>query len=325
MFLLEGELSYPNLQISPTQLDFKCVLVDTSKKEYLRLRNTNELPVTYHWEFFEEVIEKIKEEPEEEQKKTIKKSSKPKILTSDLFDILPINGVLQPGEEETVEVTFHSLVKSLRQTFAKCIVEGGPEYVVSFKGEAAELAIPVLDEVLDFGSIPYCDEARNSFRIKNDGKVGFEYFISLEKLSRPEIFKIEKQSGIIGPDDSEKIDIRLKLGIPCEFQEKLLVYIGHLEPKEVLVTAVGLFPFLVFSVRRSEREKFAQKVQEIVATTEKPSQCLCSLDDVQKTLSKKQENINRSQISVVLRPQPVIAEAEVDRRELCFNILEVRL
>ena len=323
MFLLEGELSYPNLQISPTELDFKCVLINTSKKEYLRLKNANELPVQYHWEFLEEIIEEIKEEPEEEQKKIVKKSSKSKIPINDLFDILPINGVLQPGEEETVEVTFHALVKSLRQTYAKCIVEGGPEYMLSFKGEAAEFTAPVLDEVLDFGSIPYCDEVKDSFRIKNNGKVGFEYFISLEKISRPDIFKIEKQSGIIGPDDSEKIDVRFRLGIPCEFQEKLLVYIGHLEPKEVLVTAVGLFPFLAFSVRRAEREKFAQKIQEVIGTTEKTSQCLCSLDEIQKALSKKQENVSRSQISVVLRPQPVIAEVEVDRRELCFNILEV--
>eukprot|EP01022_Parablepharisma_sp_SALTPOND_P020800 TRINITY_DN386_c0_g1_i3.p1 TRINITY_DN386_c0_g1~~TRINITY_DN386_c0_g1_i3.p1 ORF type:complete len:4093 (+),score=589.86 TRINITY_DN386_c0_g1_i3:873-13151(+) len=325
---LEGELCYPNLEVSPTSLDFRCILLDTSKKEYLTLKNTKELPVKYHWEFFEEISDVILEEPEEEPKRRPKKAAHPNIPVNELFDILPISGVLEPGETETVEVTFHALTRNPKPAHARCVIEGGPEYVVTFKGEGAEIVEPVLEDKLEFGEVLYCEEAKNSFKIKNTGKVGFKYFVSLEKVSRPEMFKIEKQAGLILPDETEKIEVKLKPGIPEEIKEELLVYIGHLEPKKILVTAVGTFPFLIFATQRADKERFFKKVEEMERTLarSKPSQCLQSTEEIHKLLSKKPENLGRSQMSqmsTMLKPQLAEVEAEVDRQDLCRVMLAV--
>ena len=322
---LEGELCYPNLEVAPTSIDFRCILFDTSKKEYLTLKNVRELPVRYHWEFFEEISDVITELPDEENKQKHKKQSQPKpsLPVNELFDILPISGVLQSGEVETVEITFHALVRNPKPAYARCMVEGGAEYIVTLKGESADIVEPKLEERLDFSYVTYCDEEKKSFNIKNSGKVAFKYFVSLEKVSRPEMFRIEKQSGTIMPDATEKVDVRLRPGIPDEIHEELLVYIAHLEPRKILVTGVGTFPLLIFSTQRSDKEKFDKKVEEMEKALSKPSHCLQPAEEIQRLLSKKPEAMNRSQMSMMFKPQHPEIESEVDRQELCRVLLNV--
>jgi len=51
---LQGEVCFPNLNILPPNIDFGCILNDTSKKKYLTLTNISEMPVNYEWSFLEE-------------------------------------------------------------------------------------------------------------------------------------------------------------------------------------------------------------------------------------------------------------------------------
>jgi len=319
---LEGELCFPNLELSPSFIDFKCILLDTSKKEYLTLKNTKELPVKYHWEFYEEVSDVIQEEPEDESHRKTRRQTHQQFAVNELFDILPISGVLNAGETETVEVTFHALTRNPKPARARCVVEGGPEYNVKFTGEGAEIIEPVIQDKLVFEGVPYCEEAKESFSINNQGKVAFKYFVSLEKVSRPEMFKIERQSGLIAPGGNEKIEVRLKPCLPEEIHEELLVYVAHLEPKRIQVTAVGTFPFLVFAALRSEKDKFARKVEEMEHKISKSKQSLClqPIDDIKNLLTKKPDNMGKSQMSQMvnmLKPQVAEIEAEVDRINLC--------
>ncbi len=322
---LEGELCYPNLEVAPTSVDFRCILLDTSKKEYLTLRNVRELPVRYHWEFFEEMTDVIAEEPEEESKRRhTKRATQPSLPVNELFDILPISGVLEPGEVETVEVTFHALVRNPKPAYARCMVEGGAEYIVTLRGEGAEVVEPILEEKLDFSYVPYCEEEKKSFTIRNSGKVAFKYFVSLEKVSRPEMFRIDKQSGVIMPDATEKIDVRLRPGIPDEIHEELLVYIAHLEPKKILVTGVGTFPLLLFATQRADRDKFERKVEELEKSPyNNYSHCLQGTEEIQRLIAKKPESLGRSQMSMMFRPQHPEAECEIDRQDLCKTLLRV--
>lgn len=48
-----------------------------------------------------------------------------------LFDILPIKGVLRPGETETVNFSFFAYPGVKAAASALCLVEGGPNYTVS--------------------------------------------------------------------------------------------------------------------------------------------------------------------------------------------------
>ena len=96
---LSGEVCFPNLEILPPNIDFGCILNDTSKKKFLKLKNVSEMAVNYEWSFLEEEtahLNQIKEE-EEGKKKKKKKKEMPKLPVNEVFDILPVSGRLEPG------------------------------------------------------------------------------------------------------------------------------------------------------------------------------------------------------------------------------------
>lgn len=65
------------------------------------------MAVTYEWSFLEEEIANLGASKDDEPKK--KKSKKAKVLPiNEVFDILPVSGVLQPGQTETVEFTYYA-------------------------------------------------------------------------------------------------------------------------------------------------------------------------------------------------------------------------
>lgn len=97
--LLQGEVCFPNLQIVPPNIDFGCILNDTSKRKYLVLTNISEMPVSYEWSFLEEEnLSQLNAVQEEDENVSKKKKKKPKILPiNEVFDILPVSGRLMPG------------------------------------------------------------------------------------------------------------------------------------------------------------------------------------------------------------------------------------
>jgi len=316
---LEAALCYPNLEVTPAALEFGSILIDTGKKRHMTLKNISELPVKYYWEFVEETTDVIMEEQEEEVKKSTRRHTKNKPKVNEVYDILPISGMLEPGEMETVEVTFHAIVREPPKASARCIVEGGPSYTVSFQGDCDDIVPKVDDKEIDFGEVPYDEERTANFEIENKGKVPFNFFVSLEKVTRPNMFTIEPQSKAV-TNQPVKVEIKLKPGIPDEISEDLLVYCAHMPPKVVHVKAIGIFPFLIFSTHRQDKEIFTKKVEEVQKLNDKYSPCLPAKQDIHSLLLKKPENTQRSQATNIVRPQLAELEAEVDRRELCKSL-----
>lgn len=73
---------------------------DTSKKKYLTLTNISEMAVNYEWSFLEEEVTALNgvRDEEEEKKTKKKKGKKSKMLPiNEVFDILPVSGLLMPG------------------------------------------------------------------------------------------------------------------------------------------------------------------------------------------------------------------------------------
>ena len=109
--MLEAIIKYPNLTLTPCDLNFGCILVDTNRKKHVTLKNVSDLEVVYAWEFVEETSNSIAEVSEESNRQIRKDSPRKKLRVNEIFDILPISGVLEPGEVETVEITYHGLLK----------------------------------------------------------------------------------------------------------------------------------------------------------------------------------------------------------------------
>ena len=176
----------------------------------------------------------------------------------------------------------------------------------------------VKEKVIDLGEIPYNEEGKDHFKIKNKGKVPYKYIVSQEKVSRPGMFIIESQSGIVNANDKVKIEFRMKPGIPAKIEETLLVYCAHFPTKKITVTAVGTFPFLMFSTVRDEREVFQKKVEAVEGQEHKA--VLMPKTDIQRLLASRKD-VNRSQLSTTIKPHTAELEAEVDSQELCNTLL----
>ena len=56
-----------------------------------------------------------------------------------MFDILPLYGVLSPGETQEMQVTFYGHADIATEVVAVCKVEGGPSYQLVLAGEASTI------------------------------------------------------------------------------------------------------------------------------------------------------------------------------------------
>lgn len=50
---LIGEMCFPNLVVTPSEVRFGCILNDTTKKKYITLVNESEKVCAYQWSFLE--------------------------------------------------------------------------------------------------------------------------------------------------------------------------------------------------------------------------------------------------------------------------------
>lgn len=91
---LVGEVCFPNLTfVRPNpSIDFGCILNDTSKKKYLTMTNSSEMACQYDWSFLEEEITSLNRVEEEKPSKKKKKEKLAPI--NEVFDILPVSGIL---------------------------------------------------------------------------------------------------------------------------------------------------------------------------------------------------------------------------------------
>jgi hydrocephalus-inducing protein len=219
---LTGEVCFPNLNILPPNIDFGCILNDTSKKKYITLTNVSEMSVNYEWSFLEEeMVSPLKDEKKNSSKKS-------KVLPiNEVFDILPVSGMLMPGQTETVEFTFYSGHGLLYNGVAVCSVDGGPDYEVPIVGESSFVSYKLSTTELDYGEIPYNESSSKEFFIENIGKVPFQFNVNLTTVSRPGIVDCHPMTGKVAAGEKYKVIVKFFPGIPSNIDEMFLVECAH--------------------------------------------------------------------------------------------------
>jgi len=223
---LFGEVCFPNLQILPPKIDFGCILNDTNKKKYLVLSNISEMPVAYEWSFLEDapVLDEMDEihDAEQENKKRKKKRNK-KLPINEVFDILPVSGLLMPGQTENVEFTYYAGNNLIYSGTAVCSCDGGPDYEVPIQGESNLVTYRLSTKEIDFGEVAYNESSSRDFFIENIGKVPFEFAINLSTVSRPGLIECSAMNGKVLAGEKLKIVIKFFAGIPDNIREMFLV------------------------------------------------------------------------------------------------------
>lgn len=72
-------------------------------------------------------------------------------LSPQVFDILPLHGVLQPHSRHQISFTFYGHCDIVAQAKALCEVEGGPTYEIILRGEASLVNYSFDTKDIDYG------------------------------------------------------------------------------------------------------------------------------------------------------------------------------
>lgn len=307
---LFGEVCYPNLNITPPSINFGCILNDTAKKRYITMTNVSEMVCSYDWSFLEEETTSLNRNADEEEEKKKKKKNVP---INEIFDILPVSGILKEGETETVEFTFYAGHGLKYNGIAVCSVEGGPDYQVPLVGESSFVSYKLSTNELDFGELTYCQSETKEFHIENVGKVPFEFNINLSTVSRPGMVEVTPMTGKVMSGERFRVNVKFKPGIPANIDELFLVECAHFPAERFKVKAVGIYPGLLLTFPRND-----DSFQERFDKTKKL---------MEKNKIKYDAKFSSSEVSVVptgkgkqdkfhIDVQQMDVEAETDRRYL---------
>ena len=204
---------------------------------------------------------------------------------NEVFDILPVSGMLQPGQTETVEYTFYSGHGLLYNGVAVCSVDGGPDYEVPIVGESSFVSYKLSTLELDYGEIPYNESSSKEFFIENIGKVPFQFNINLSTVSRPGLVECHPMTGKVAAGERYKV---------------------------------------LLSFPRSDDEEFHHMFDEVKKVMQrgiKPDySAVFTSAEALKQMAPLPKAIEKDK-SLVKEPFVMEVEAEVDRRVLCDKIL----
>ncbi|RMB87989.1 hypothetical protein DUI87_35642 [Hirundo rustica rustica] len=208
---LWGEVHFPNLQIQPSTLEFGCVMAGTEEVHSLEMTNCSPLPVKYHWAFqtdsqanrviYELHPPKFKPKPPkvksiyvehlptqwrrfqirnvEEPATTLEESRDlAQSPGAEAFRILPLSGVLQPGERQQVSFTFFGHLNTIAGLRALCRVEGGPTYKVELTGGASRVSYFLNPREIDCGLQIFNEFHHSTVTLENTCKVKFNWVIN---------------------------------------------------------------------------------------------------------------------------------------------------
>ncbi|GAB9466133.1 Hydrocephalus-inducing [Globisporangium polare] len=228
---LLGDISFPNLSFESSKIEFGCTLNDTQKAIPISVTNVSKVDTTFRWVFIED----------EKEARALATAKKPYIPINQVFDILPIRGHLKPNECERIEFIFYGHANRKFKSTVVCEVEGGPEYELTLTGEASSLVYKLDKQFLDFGQVLFNKTEDREFSILNVGKVPYGFNIVCEKIGRGRLVEITPSSGKIAPNDKQKVLVRLRPGIPEQFEETVVLEVAHFQPIEFKLFGVGIF------------------------------------------------------------------------------------
>ncbi|XP_056680687.1 hydrocephalus-inducing protein homolog isoform X2 [Monodelphis domestica] len=191
------------------------------------------------------------------------------IGVEEVFDILPLYGVLPPLSSHQVSFSFYGHCDIIAQVKALCEVEGGPTYEITLKGEASLVNYTFDTKEIHYGLQMFDQVMESEITLKNVGKVGFEFKImdgyqNSAENPRPGVPLIMPRSGVIESKKEQILKVYYLPGVPEAFERNFQVQIAHLEPETITVTGEGIFPRICLDLPRNIKgnEKYEEFLRE---------------------------------------------------------------
>ncbi|XP_008409888.1 hydrocephalus-inducing protein homolog isoform X2 [Poecilia reticulata] len=324
---LYAEVYFPNVQFSSTIVDFGCLQNCSEIKRRITMTNCFQLPVCYNWVFMEypkrrhrrksEVAKvSFKHRASETESSPLPVCLSPEaddqssilhpVNVEEVFDILPVCGVLQPQEEQLVTFSFFGHENIRREVVAQCYVEDGPTYEIQLRGEASAISYSLQSSHLDFGSQLFHCVSEVEMCVRNTGKVDFDFNVTYFPNAK-ENEGVDKGEVLIKADDEDRDAQQLKgngeqherlkirpgwpviipsvgnisagsekhlrvlylPGIPEVFKKQFQLQVAFLPPQEVTLTGVGVFPRIQLNLPRNLSEQCYRDVVQQAQETVK--------------------------------------------------------
>ncbi|NXP25966.1 HYDIN protein, partial [Scytalopus superciliaris] len=164
----------------------------------------------------------------------------------EVFDILPVSGVLWPGESQQVPFTFFGHANIIARVTALCSVEGGPTYKVVLSGEASCISYHLGIREIDCGLQLFNEVIETEFILQNTGRIGFTYMVlnpstATADCPLPGVPVVMPSTNYIEPGKEQVLNIYYLPGIPGVFHRTFQLQVGHLEPVEISLKGEGIF------------------------------------------------------------------------------------
>ncbi|XP_060779913.1 hydrocephalus-inducing protein homolog [Neoarius graeffei] len=203
----------------------------------------------------------------------------PSIRVEEIFDIKPIYGVLQPGEIQQVMFSFFGHADISAQVLAVCMVEEGPAYEISLKGEASLITYTLDTTEINFGPQLFDHVAEAEIILRNTGKVGFDFKFLLEdqhvspKAILPGQSLVIPRTGHIRANEEIRATVYYLPGIPEVFEKTFQLQVAFLKPESIMTRGEGMFPRVCLDLPRDlNEEQYSSVLKEAKEAVESEPQ-----------------------------------------------------
>ncbi|XP_063024379.1 hydrocephalus-inducing protein-like [Melospiza melodia melodia] len=167
-----------------------------------------------------------------------------------VFSILPLSGVLQPGESQQVSFTFCSHFNTISFVTALCHVEGGPTYELMLTGEASCISYSVSPRETYCGSQLFNEIHHSNVTLENTGKMEFNWVLNPSPADQrlPGVFLVNPTTGSIAPGEKQVLEFSYMPGLPGAFSRTYHLKVGDLEPEKICLKGEASFPMITLNL-----------------------------------------------------------------------------
>ncbi|NXF97015.1 HYDIN protein, partial [Eubucco bourcierii] len=196
-----------------------------------------------------------------------------------VFEVLPLQGVLQPGQSQQATFSFFGHPNVVASATALCQVEGGPSYEVKLSGEASLISYLLDSTELDL-RLQQCDVVTEAeVTLQNSGKLPFTFLVlspstAAARSPLPGVPLVLPTMGSVGAGQQQVLKVSYLPGVPGVFCKTFQIQVGHLEPAEISLKGEGSFPRIYLDLPRNIQghEKYEKVLKEVKEKLAKDSE-----------------------------------------------------
>ncbi|CAG5085222.1 Oidioi.mRNA.OKI2018_I69.PAR.g10844.t1.cds [Oikopleura dioica] len=344
---LVGELNFPNIEFNHADINFGPIRNGTEKAAVVTMSNKSPMTTEYRWWFEIDDELGVFSNRKEQQDALVRSASglgtsapsreatntdgtEPELADlardlpgiDDVFDIRPIFGKLEPGEQIQTTILFngHQDINALCR--AVCEVDGGPQYELNIAGASADVRYSVSSETIKFGKVMFDSLAERQFTLKNTSLVPFDFSLlggikDLSAINHDEFF-ISPTHGHLGSFEEAKITIIYLPGFPHNFEKAFSLIVADFLPAEMKITGNAVFPRISLDLpRKGGDEDLSAIIDHIRGDMEKErpdiSEREIELEAERLIISAKAQDMPAHELMIYQkRPPFYLADYELD-------------